>query len=183
MPNLIVSTDRRVGNLKMANAELAAAYRLNAASCTAMAKEFSKLEDRIALLDMAQAWVRLADITEKLGDALQNIPAGKGKQMPTTAFLRNEAFDPESTNAMSRAFLAVCRTLGLANRDDPLNRLVAKQVVQLAQTGVRDPSELYTLTMKEFKNSEGAGWIPPKETGDAAPLDPKLMYLGLGFFY
>lgn len=134
----------------MAHAELIAAYRLNAASCSEMAKEFSKHADRIALLHMAQAWSRLADLTEKLGDTLQNIPAGK--QMPITPFLRNEAFDPETTKAMSRAFLAVCHTLGLANRDDPLNRLVAKQVIQLAQTGVHDPTELYTLTMKEFKS-------------------------------
>jgi hypothetical protein len=135
----------------MADAELVAAYRLNAARCAEMAKVFSMPEDRIALLGMAQVWVRLADLNEKLGDALQNIPAGKGKQMPITPFLRNEAFDPEKTKAMSRAFLAVCHTLGLANRDDPLNRLVAKQVVQLAQTGVRNPTELYTLTLKEFK--------------------------------
>jgi hypothetical protein len=136
----------------MADAELVAAYRLNAASCTEMAKAFSTYVDRIALLRMAQAWLRLADLTEKLGEALQDIPAGKGKQMLITPYLRDEAFDPETTKAMSRAFLAVCRTLGLANRDDPLNRLVAKQVVQLAQTGVRDPTELYTLTVKEFKS-------------------------------
>ena len=27
------------------------------------------------LLDMAQAWLRLAEITEKFGEALQNVPA------------------------------------------------------------------------------------------------------------
>jgi hypothetical protein len=137
---------------KMAHAELVAAYRLNAASCSEMAKEFSKHTDRIALLHMAQAWSRLADLTDKLDETLQNIPAGKGTQMLITPFLRNEAFDPETTKATSRAFLAVCHTLGLADRDDPLNRLVAKQVVQLAQTGVHDPTEFYTLTMKEFKS-------------------------------
>jgi hypothetical protein len=64
---------------EMADAELVAAYRLNAASCTDVAKELSKLEDKIALLHMAQAWSRLADLTEKLSEALQNIPAGKGE--------------------------------------------------------------------------------------------------------
>jgi hypothetical protein len=149
MPALIVSREDGSGIPEMAHAELVAAYRLNAASCTEMAKEFSKHTDRIVLLNMAQAWLRLADLTEKLGEALQDIPPGTGKQMPITPFQRNEAFDPETTKAMSRAFHAVCHTLGLANRDDPLNRL---QVVQLAQTGVREPTELYTLAMKEFKN-------------------------------
>jgi hypothetical protein len=58
----------------MAESEIVAVYRRNAAHCTEMAKEFSKLEDRIALLDMAQAWLRLADLTEKLGEALQDVP-------------------------------------------------------------------------------------------------------------
>jgi predicted DNA-binding ArsR family transcriptional regulator len=49
----------------MVDSELVAAYRLNAANCT----------HKIALLDMAQAWLRLAEITEKFGEALQNVPA------------------------------------------------------------------------------------------------------------
>jgi hypothetical protein len=53
----------------MADGELVAAYRLNAANCTEMARHFG------ALLDMAQAWLRLAEITEKFGEALQNVPA------------------------------------------------------------------------------------------------------------
>jgi len=73
--------------------------------------------------------------------------------MPIIPFLRGEAFDPETIKAMSRAFLAVCSTLGLAERDDPLNRLVAKHIIELAQTGVRDPIDLYTLTMKKFKSN------------------------------
>jgi hypothetical protein len=52
--------------------EMVAVYRLNAANCAEMAKEFSKLEDKIAVLDMAEAWLRPADLTEELGEALQN---------------------------------------------------------------------------------------------------------------
>jgi hypothetical protein len=59
----------------MAESEIVAVYRRNATNCTEMAKMFSKLEDRIALLDMAQAWLRLANLTEKLGEALQDVPA------------------------------------------------------------------------------------------------------------
>jgi hypothetical protein len=59
----------------MADSELVAAYRLNAADCTEMARHFGDVEHKIALLDMAQAWLRLAEITEKFGEALQNVPA------------------------------------------------------------------------------------------------------------
>jgi hypothetical protein len=50
--------------------EVVAAYRLNAANCVEMAKQFPNIDHKLALLDMAQAWVRLADIAEKFGDAL-----------------------------------------------------------------------------------------------------------------
>jgi hypothetical protein len=59
----------------MADSELVAAYRLNAANCTEMARHFGDVEHKIALLDMAQAWLRLAEITEKFGEALHNVPA------------------------------------------------------------------------------------------------------------
>ena len=54
----------------MAGNESVATYRRNAADCVEMAKEFLKREDKLVLLDMAQAWLRLAEITEKFGDAL-----------------------------------------------------------------------------------------------------------------
>jgi len=56
----------------MIGSEVVAAYRLNAANCVemAMAKRFPNIDLKLALLDMAQAWVRLADVTEKFGDAL-----------------------------------------------------------------------------------------------------------------
>jgi hypothetical protein len=50
--------------------ELVAAYRRYAANCVEMAKEFSEPDQKLTLLDMANAWLRLAEITEKFGDAL-----------------------------------------------------------------------------------------------------------------
>jgi hypothetical protein len=46
------------------------AYRRNAADCVEMAKEFSEPESELILLNMAQAWLRLVDLTEKFGDNL-----------------------------------------------------------------------------------------------------------------
>jgi hypothetical protein len=63
------------GDPEMVDSELVAAYRLNAANCTEVARHFEDVEHKIALLDMAQAWLRLAEITEKFGEALQNVPA------------------------------------------------------------------------------------------------------------
>ena len=52
----------------MAESQLIIGFRLNAANCFDLAKEFPDPERKLALLDMAAAWMRLADITEKFGD-------------------------------------------------------------------------------------------------------------------
>ncbi|MFY9839508.1 MAG: hypothetical protein WAK55_24160 [Xanthobacteraceae bacterium] len=44
----------------------------NAANCVEMAKEFFKPEGKLVLLNMAQAWLRLADLTEKFGDTIDS---------------------------------------------------------------------------------------------------------------
>ena len=62
----------------MADGELVVAYRLNAANCTEKAKGCSDLGDRIALFAMAQAWLRLAEFTEKLSATVQNVPPPPG---------------------------------------------------------------------------------------------------------
>ncbi|MFY9840612.1 MAG: hypothetical protein WAK55_29920 [Xanthobacteraceae bacterium] len=51
----------------MAGNESVAAYRQNAANCVEMAKEFLKPESKLVLLNMAKAWLSMADLTEKFG--------------------------------------------------------------------------------------------------------------------
>lgn len=70
--------------------------------------------------------------------------------MPITPFLRGQAFEPETLKAMGRAYVKACHTLGLSDRDDPLNELIAKHVIRLAQMSVSGPETLYALTIKEF---------------------------------
>ena len=58
----------------------------------------------------------------------------------------DQPFDLETIDAMSRAYQAACRKLDLADRDD-----IAQHMIELAQTGVRNPTALYRLTVKEFQ--------------------------------
>ena len=82
---------------------------------------------------------------------------GKGAHNDQPHFLSrtcppDQPFDLEAIEATSRAHQAGCRKLGLADHDDASNEIVAQHVIELAQTGVRNPSALYRLTVKEFKN-------------------------------
>jgi hypothetical protein len=53
---------------------------------------------------------------------------------------------------MSAAFEDVCRTLGLAERSDPLRDMVAKKVIEFAQRGERDQVRLTELTLAAFSD-------------------------------
>jgi hypothetical protein len=56
--------------------------------------------------------------------------------------LQDRAFDPEAIELMTSAFEDVCRELGLAQRDDPLLDIVAKAIIECAETGERDQIRL-----------------------------------------
>jgi hypothetical protein len=43
-------------------------------------------------------------------------------------------------------FEDVRQTLGLVDREDPLIKMIARKVIELAQTGERDPARLKQLT-------------------------------------
>jgi len=71
--------------------------------------------------------------------------------MPVIPFPHTLAFNPKATEAISLALRSVCRALGLAERDDLFTAMVAKHIIELAQTGEHTPTALYMLTLKEFK--------------------------------
>jgi hypothetical protein len=59
--------------------------------------------------------------------------------MPITPFLQGQAFDPELLAAMGYAFEVTCEALGLSDRGDRTNELIAQKIIKLAQTGLRNP--------------------------------------------
>jgi hypothetical protein len=70
--------------------------------------------------------------------------------MPITPYLAHQAFDPETIEIMSAAYVAACEALHLKVGDDPATRLVAEKVINLAQRGISDPIMLRKMTLKEF---------------------------------
>ena len=74
--------------------------------------------------------------------------------MPITPFLAHQAFEPETIENMSAAFVAACDALHLKLGDDPATRFVAEKVIELAQRGVRDPDTLRKMALKELGLSD-----------------------------
>ncbi|HTP93940.1 MAG TPA: hypothetical protein VMJ52_19505, partial [Xanthobacteraceae bacterium] len=65
-----VSTSKDVRGPGMAPREVAACYRLYAAYCAEVAAGALPSARKVALLDMAQAWSKLADLTEKAAEQI-----------------------------------------------------------------------------------------------------------------
>jgi hypothetical protein len=64
--------------------------------------------------------------------------------------LQHSAFAPEDLAPISAAYEECLRILKLTNRSDPLTEIIAKAIIQVAQTGVRDPIHLRELALKQI---------------------------------
>jgi hypothetical protein len=53
--------------------------------------------------------------------------------------LQHSAFNQGDIDRMVAAYEHCLETLGLADRSDPVTELIAKQIIEVAQTGERDP--------------------------------------------
>jgi hypothetical protein len=62
--------------------------------------------------------------------------------VPIYRLLQAQAFGPEVINTMTAAFEDILRVLGLTYHDDPLTTLIAKRIIEVAQTGERNPNRI-----------------------------------------
>jgi hypothetical protein len=67
----------------------------------------------------------------------------------------NSSFGPEEIEVLGAAYEAALRKLGLRQRDDPLTEFVAKKIIAIAQTGVRDPAVLAERAIKDLGSPGG----------------------------
>lgn len=65
-------------------------------------------------------------------------------------FLQNSAFAPEDITLLVAAYEDCLRTLKLSDRSDPITELVAKKIIEIAQTGIRDSVQLGRLALEEI---------------------------------
>jgi hypothetical protein len=72
--------------------------------------------------------------------------------MPLRRLLEESAFEPESVERLAEAFDAACLELGLAQRpNDPLREMVARQIIEVAKLGERDPQRLCDLALAAIR--------------------------------
>jgi hypothetical protein len=69
---------------------------------------------------------------------------------------RKGSVQPELVTIMGDVFEDVLQTLGLVDREDPLTKMIARKVIDLAQTGERSPAHLKQLTLDAFNGKPPA---------------------------
>jgi hypothetical protein len=71
--------------------------------------------------------------------------------MPITPFLGDISFDPETKRVMGLAFEMARVALGLSDHTGLANEVIAKQIIELAKSGERNPDLLCEVALKEFR--------------------------------
>ena len=70
--------------------------------------------------------------------------------MPIYRLLQNSPLGPEEIAILTDAYERTLRALSLVDRNDPITEMVAKKIIELGQRGVREPTELSALAIKEL---------------------------------
>jgi hypothetical protein len=57
---------------------------------------------------------------------------------------------PDEISRVTAAYEQALHTLCVKDRDDPLTEMIAKTIIKIAQTGVRDSAQLSALTIRQL---------------------------------
>jgi len=63
-------------------------------------------------------------------------------QLAIYRILQNSPLGPEEITRLSKAYEQALRTIGVQDRNDPLTELIAKKIIEIGQTGLKDPSDI-----------------------------------------
>ena len=70
--------------------------------------------------------------------------------MPIYRLLQNLPMGPNEIRCLTTAYEQTLSTLCLKDRNDPVTELIAKKIIKIAQTGVKDPAEISARAIKEL---------------------------------
>ena len=91
-------------------------------------------------------------------DALQATSNKRKPAMPLTPYLNEAVFNPKDIEALNAAFTTLCRSLDLAEGNNPRAEAVARLVIEIAGAGERDPQAIHdrVLLALDARNQRSA---------------------------
>lgn len=67
--------------------------------------------------------------------------------MPLTPYLKEAVFSPKDIEALNTAFTMLCKTFDLTDPNHPRGETIARELIEIARTGERDPERLHDLVV------------------------------------
>ena len=86
--------------------------------------------------------------------------------MPIRAYLNGQRFDPETIRLMGLAYEMTLISLGLVDRGDLANDVVASKIIEHAKSGERNPEWLCEAVLNQWRAA-----IPHHVAPTTAPAD------------
>jgi hypothetical protein len=71
--------------------------------------------------------------------------------MPIYALLQKLPMGPDEIRCLTTAYEQTLTTLCLKDRNDPLTEMIAKTIIKIAQTGVKDPAQISARAIRELR--------------------------------
>jgi hypothetical protein len=75
---------------------------------------------------------------------------GRAASMAIYRIFQNNRLEPEQIARLSEAYEQTLRTLSLVDRNDPLTEMIAKKIIEIGQTGVKEPVQISELAIKDL---------------------------------
>jgi hypothetical protein len=72
-------------------------------------------------------------------------------EMATYLHLQIHGMAPKEVACITKAYEQTLRALCVQDRDDPLTATIANTIIKVAQSGVKDPSQISALAIKELE--------------------------------
>ena len=69
--------------------------------------------------------------------------------MPINRFLEKGKLQPEQVERLNKAFDLALHSLGV-DRNDPMVDILAKKIIEIATTGIRDPREMADTAIRQL---------------------------------
>ena len=73
-----------------------------------------------------------------------------GTAMAIYRLLAKSPLGPEEIEILVAAYEHTLRVLRLVDRSDPITELVARKIIEVAQTGLKDPAKISAQAIKEL---------------------------------
>jgi hypothetical protein len=70
--------------------------------------------------------------------------------MPIHRLIQNLSFNRADIDRLAAAYEEALRALHISDRDDPINQVIARRIIERARVGARDPADLCKMAIKDL---------------------------------